>query len=156
MSNSVREFEAKHGIALPQDYVSYLERSAGRVERPLAAGVAALGGVRVSPLWDWHQPFMEPLERNFLSEPFDPRRTATSAPEDRFRGALRVVNLGCEDYVLLVVSGRYAGTLWLDRSSRPEFLPLTLPGLGNLTFGWLVGRAGGLWLRAAICLARDR
>jgi len=53
-----------------------------------------------------------------------------------FQGSMRIVNLGCEEYSLLVVSGPERGNIWIDaRASRQAGIyPMRSSDGGRVSF----------------------
>src|SRR5262245_33453986 len=113
------EFERTMGIQLLDVYKRYI--------REVGAGVFSAS--KVSLLEDWCQPISpERLPPDFLRQPFsfhaswndltlkDPMAGWGAPYYDAmlFRGSMRIVNLGCEGYNLLVVSGDERGNVWCD------------------------------------------
>lgn len=112
-------FERAKGVSLPSAYRSYL----------LKVGA----GAKVSLLEDWCQPYSEAeLPSDFLTQrfphsaPWNDLRLLSPAHGWRsqyfdplfFCGAIRIANLGCEAYRLLVVSGPERGNIWCDDRVR--------------------------------------
>jgi hypothetical protein len=113
------DFEHTMGIRLPTAYRFYL-RLFGWAD-PMRGGLSSLE--------DWCQPCSpEDLPTDFLRQPFpfteawndltqldpDAGWAAPYFDDMYFRGAMRIKNLGCEGYHLLVVSGPERGTVWAD------------------------------------------
>src|SRR4051794_34270204 len=143
-------FEARMGVRLPGAYRFFLSRSGW----PL----------RVSALEDWSQPYLDTeMPRDFLARPFphqdawndlrtqDPAKGWDAPYYDKllFQGAMRIVNLGCEGYNLLVVSGVERGSIWCDH--RADFsrgiYPLSREGKPRVTFEEYVGQSAQSKLR---------
>jgi hypothetical protein len=127
-AEEVAVFERRHGIKLPETYVTSLLAPA--LFSPFDA------------LSEWAQPEGdEKLPPTFLSNPFPhleawndlslfDEALGWNSPyfaEDWWRGAMRVSNLGCEGYTLLVVTGPCRGQLWCDLrvSAMKGIFPLT-------------------------------
>jgi hypothetical protein len=107
-------------------------------------------GKRLSALEEWCQPYSSTeLPGDFLSQPFPFReawndvglkgpvagwRAAYYDPL-LFRGAMRIVNLGCEGYELLVISGAERGNIWSDHraDSSGGIYPLARHGRPRVT-----------------------
>ena len=106
-------------MCLPKLYKQYL----------IDVGAGTFTRSRVTLLEDWAQPYGESeLPSTFLAQAF-PHHHAWN---DRdlleigegwkspyfdpllFRGSMRIVNTGCEEYYLLVVSGEESGNVWVD------------------------------------------
>src|SRR5262245_438587 len=102
----VSEFELKWRITLPDDYRAFL----------LRVGNGHLGNQEIrfgmSPLHRWCEPW-DGSETQLDAETLVKRFDATSEA-DLVPGALRVCNVGCENYLLLVVTGRSRGEIWAD------------------------------------------
>ena len=131
----LEEFETRMNVRLPDAYKRYL----------MDTGAGELTSSRVSLLEDWCQPYDEAaLSPTFLSEEF-PYREAWNdlrlIDEDKgwrspyydpalFRGSMRIVNIGCEGYYLLVVTGEERGNVWVDDRARTAagIYPLQRPG----------------------------
>ena len=110
-------FEVRHGIQLPEEYKDYLLKN--RVS----------GLSRVLDLDNWSTPDDE-IEKpsDFLRRPFphleawnekslysEEKGWESEYYADRFwTGAMRVYNLGCEAYAILVISGTERGNIWID------------------------------------------
>ena len=108
-------FEDLHQIKLPESYVDAL--LSPKLISPFA------------PLNEWCQPSSEEeMSPSFLANPF-PHSNAWNDlslfSEDKswdsqyfnerwWQGSMRVSNLGCEGYTLLVISGPCRGQLWCD------------------------------------------
>lgn len=133
------EFERAMRIVLPDAYRQYL----------CQVGAGLFTPSKVSLLEDWCQPYAaEELPADFLAQEFPHNTTwndmtllreqagGQSPYFDRmlFRGSMRIGNLGCEAYDLLVVSGPERGTIWWDEraSSRAGIHPRTGPHGGRL------------------------
>ncbi|MES2642701.1 MAG: hypothetical protein V4850_24675 [Myxococcota bacterium] len=148
-SPDIRAFEAEQGVVLPSGYARYLTEVGVGPRQPVGGPAWGWRPVRrelpISLLEDWYQPYSEPDE-GMLSRAFDPDQR-----EGRLRaGALRAVNLGCETYGLLVVTGPCRGTLWYDALHLNSAVPL-VTGLGtHLTFDDIAGPLGGAWLHEAV------
>ena len=113
-SQEIETFELRHRVKLPDSFRTFLiERGAGR---------------KISLLEEWCQPdFENELPAEFLSRPF-PHVDAwndRSLLDDRgwfapyfdhllACGAMRITNMGGEQYNLLIVSGAEAGNVWCD------------------------------------------
>ena len=128
-------FEERIGIRLPSSYKAYL----------VQVGAGEFTGSKVSLLEEWCQPYSEEeLPSTFLSTPFafreawndrtliDPALGWRAPYYDKllFRGAMRIVNVGCETYYLLVVSGAEAGNMWCDdrAGTQSGIFPLSVLG----------------------------
>jgi hypothetical protein len=97
------EFERTWGISLPRLYRSFLETVGNGFGGPYYG---------ISPLDEWCAPGNQSdLPGNFLCTPFSPDAPRTSG---LVPGAMRICNVGCEHYYLLVVSGRHTGEVWHD------------------------------------------
>ncbi len=135
------DFERRTGITLPDAYRRHLcEVGAGQLN--------AQDGI--SLLEDWCQPSApEDLSPDFLRQPFpftdawnditlkDPK-AGWNAPyydEAHFRGSMRIKNIGCEGYHLLVVSGDERGNVWADEraSYSKGIYPLRHEGCARMT-----------------------
>jgi hypothetical protein len=96
-------FESRWDISLPVEFKTVLTEVGNGCAGPYYG---------LSPLESWSQPWdISKLDSTMLSRPFDP-----TAPRERglHVGAMRICNAGCEHYLLLVVTGRYAGEIWHD------------------------------------------
>jgi hypothetical protein len=117
-------FEEKHKIILPNPYKYYLLNN-------------ELNDCNLSHLDDWCQPQSEEeMPINFLSMPFMhnkawnnlsltsigpiKRHNSEYRNEIYFCGSLRFYNIGCELYLLLVVSGEERGSVWADLRADAE------------------------------------
>ena len=104
---AVRAFEKRHQITLPESYIVAVTQhgwtGSWSSEFPLS-----------SPA-EWCQP--EDTEDQpadsipDLSTSFDPSYQGPGP----IPGAMRIVNMGCDYYYLLVVSGPHSGEIWADR-----------------------------------------
>jgi hypothetical protein len=118
-AEEVAAFEHTMRIELPAAYRAYL----------LDVGAGFMCGSRVALLEEWCEPhFPEELPADFLAQPFphsqawndlaihDAARGWNSPYFDAWlcRGAMRVQSLGCDEYLLLVVSGPERGNMWHD------------------------------------------
>jgi hypothetical protein len=96
-------FESRWEISLPVEFKTVLTEVGNGCGGPYYG---------LSPLESWSQPWdISELDSAILSRPFDP-----TGPRDRglHAGAMRICNVGCEHYLLLVVTGRHAGEIWHD------------------------------------------
>lgn len=112
---AINTFEERHLIKLPEEYVGAL--LSPHLISPF------------DPLVEWCQPSgEEEMSPGFLASPFphsDAWNDLALFDEDKgwqspyfedhwWQGAMRVTNLGCEGYTLLVISGHCRGQLWCD------------------------------------------
>jgi hypothetical protein len=128
--HELADFEAAMGIVLPDAYRRYM-RDHG----------AAL---KLSALEEWCQPNSPAdLPPDFLAQPFphgspwndralfkkEEGWQSAYFDEMLFRGSMRIANLGCEAYDLLVVSGTERGNIWCDEraSAGTGIYPRTGP-----------------------------
>jgi hypothetical protein len=125
--DEVIAFEHAHGVVLPESYrKAVLDLGYGLDSRNL------------SSLEDWCQPRLpEEMPDGFLRTPF-PHHSAWNDRSqfsggwdcpyfnvEHWAGAMRIVNLGCERYYALVVTGPERGTVWLDgRADGIGIVPL--------------------------------
>jgi len=110
---TIAAFEDRWRIRLPEDYCALLSEVGNGCGGPFYG---------LSRLEEWHQPDEEPAPGSEqLRKPFDPH--ATTRP---IAGAIRICNVGCERYVLLVITGPHVGELWIDA---------TIDGLGLRPIG---------------------
>jgi hypothetical protein len=133
-SGELAEFERTMRVELPEAYKRYL--------RDVGAGDGL--GRGVSLLEDWCQPYStDELQPGFLAEGFphteawndlallDAKAGWRSKYFDAslFRGAIRICNLGCEAYHLLVISGTERANIWTDErvSAKKGIYPLSSP-----------------------------
>jgi len=108
------------GVRLPIEYKNYL----------INVGAGEYTGSHVSLLEEWCQPRSEEeMPAGFLAQPFPHReRWIDLSLADKgkgwesdyygellYRGSMRIVNVGCESYYLLVVCGDEYGTVWADK-----------------------------------------
>jgi hypothetical protein len=139
-SDELATFERSMEITLPDSYKHYVTE----------VGAGEFVGIKVSLMEEWCQPYdTDELPRDFLARPF-PHTSAWNKTElldpalgwrapyfDRllFCGSMRIRNLGCESYDLLVVSGTERGTVWRDAraGSQEGIFPLTTRGASRLT-----------------------
>jgi len=150
-------FEREMKVSLPEDYKRYLvEVGAGEFTRS-----------KLSLLEDWCQPDSpQELPADFLSQPFPfegtwndlslvDREMGWKAPYFDplwYRGSMRIQNLGCESYRLLVVSGKERGNLWCDdrASSAKGIYPFTWGRRQRVTIGEFLQGRPRAWLRDLI------
>src|SRR3954465_3792057 len=135
-------FEHEMRVSLPEDYKKYL----------MEVGGGESLGSKLSLLEDWCQPNSpEELPADFLSQPFPFEEAWNDLrlldPETRwkapyfdplwYRGSMRIQNLGCESYRLLVVSGKERGNLWCDErvTATKGIYPLTWGRRQRATIG---------------------
>ncbi|MCZ7644132.1 MAG: SMI1/KNR4 family protein [Planctomycetota bacterium] len=135
----IEEFEARLRISLPIDYKEYLLSHKTGSDWP------------VSILSDWCQPEDEDrLPVNFLEVPFpytnrwnelDLFDGSKGWACDYFSmrhvtGSIRISNLGCERYALLIITGQERGKIWHDDRvfSRKGIYPLVSPGGRHIDF----------------------
>ena len=112
-------FERAMRIELPAAYKAYL----------IDVGAGFMCGSRVALLAEWCEPYdSERLPGDFLAQPFpyaeawndvtvhDASKGWGSPYFDPWlcRGAMRAQSLGCDEYLLLVVSGPERGNMWHD------------------------------------------
>lgn len=147
-------FEQLHGIVLPDSYRTYLLSVGAGTTRSRDGRPSTLD---VSLLEDWCQPYLEPEpEARFLATAFDPDRprgtesSEVSPSMEGWQGAMRVVNLGGESYVLLVVTGPLKGTLWTSSLQQRQPTPLALESQMPLRFEDVAGPFGRARLDAAV------
>lgn len=102
-------FELGHGVRLPAAYRRQLTE----------VGISSIS--RLLPLEEWCTPHAENeipesyLQQDFPhTEPFDDRAAADFFSGLQTRGSMRIQNLGCDAYLLLVVSGPQRGGIWCD------------------------------------------
>jgi SMI1 / KNR4 family (SUKH-1) len=123
----IAEFEAKHGIRLPEDYRTFLNQMFD----------GGIGPKQIMPLEWWdsrhNTVYIEGLG-NKLSEPFlltDSWKKNYDKKEDNnytsvLNGTIRICHIGCGNFIFLVVNGAEYGNLWIDdRASTGEIIPLT-------------------------------
>lgn len=115
-------FETRHGVTLPEEYREYMLTH--------RTGFMRFGYYGVDVLENWCQPEDEAeMPADFLKTAFphskvwndktlfqDTKGFNSEYFSVRFAtGSMRIVNLGCESYALLVVSGPERGNVWVDR-----------------------------------------
>ena len=155
--DELRGFEARMGVALPQAYRRYLtERGAGEDLRS-----------KVSLLEDWCQPESEDeMPSGFLSRPFpwtdrwndltlvDPAEgwKARYYSAEWWQGSMRIQNLGCEAYRLLVITGQERGNIWCDErvSSGGGIFPLAWGKSPRVTIDELLRSRAWRWLTSLV------
>lgn len=136
-SEELAAFEREHGITLPEAYREYLMKVGGG------------GTAKVSLLEDWCQPESAgSMPEGFLRTPF-PHAGAWDDPtrEGYFDvrhavGSMRIVDVGCEEYLLLVLSGPERGNVWVDArasASKGIYPHVTRFLRRRVTIGDLVG-----------------
>jgi hypothetical protein len=133
-------FETAMGVSLPPAYRRYLA----------VVGAGLQTGSMVCLLEDWCQPYFEgEMPKDFLLQPFphghawndrtlcDNAQGWQSAYFEKkwFCGSMRIGNLGCEGYDLLVVSGPERGNVWADErvSAGTGIFPRTGASGGRLS-----------------------
>jgi hypothetical protein len=160
----VREFEARHQIALPLEYRGFLVHVGNGGAGP-AYGLFKLGemddGFEYAPwaegdgfVGELSQPFPHTGPWNDLSEPpdYDESRGNDSKSEKEYdrqyeawervfwnpanvNGAFPICHLGCAFRQWLVVTGREAGNVWDDlRADQGGLKPVQQPGRKRVTF----------------------
>lgn len=115
--SELTEFEAHWRSTLPATYRTYLTMVGGGL------------GLRVDLLENWCEPYsVEDLSPEYLREPFPHRQawndTSLIKHALGFRspyfdpkltqGSMRITNMGCECYRLLVITGPERGSVWVD------------------------------------------
>jgi hypothetical protein len=136
-SDELDEFERLHGIKLPSDYRAFAKKH----------GEGGTGWETLS-LEEWCTPCdPETMPPGFLSNPFPhSHRWCECTAEElkkgyryfdkvHWTGSMRVANLGCENYCILIVSGAEYGSIWVDeRMSGRGIYPLSVLGKPRVTF----------------------
>ena len=115
-SSTIHDFEKRHHVVLPESYKAYLLKHPCTEEG-------------INSLEEWCQPGDENKRpAGYLAKPFPHSSTWNdhSLYDHKLGynseyynisfscGSMRVCNLGCERYMLLIVSGGEAGTVWID------------------------------------------
>lgn len=113
------DFEERMGIILPEAYRDYL----------LRVGAGLYTRSKVCCLEEWCQPNVPSdlpddfLRRNFPhttkwdEKTIHDHELGWKSPyfdEKYWTGSMRIVNTGCEGYLLLVVTGPERGTIWIE------------------------------------------
>lgn len=124
------KFEKKWSIVLPEQYRCFLKNVGnGTKENFMDYGI--------SSLQEWCQPYEEAdLPENILREEF----RADNVDNDKLStGSIRICNAGCENYIILVVSGNCSGEIWTDyRIDGEGIKPINTKGGTPMTFAnWL-------------------
>ncbi|MCR6489728.1 SMI1/KNR4 family protein [Amycolatopsis sp. OK19-0408] len=114
------EFEARHGVTLPEDYRDFLLTVGGHGAGPYY-GLYSLGAPECPDEDEWRA--------GFLSTPFphtsgwnraEHHPVDNEIPDDRYfdqrwiTGSLNVAHFGCGAYFRLVVAGPERGRVWFD------------------------------------------
>jgi hypothetical protein len=135
-AQSLSDFEERWRVSLPGSYRACLQGVGNGFGGPFYG---------IAPLEEWCAPEEErDLPADFLLTPFAPdaARVLQLLP-----GALRVCNVGCEHYYLLVVSGPHRGELWHDGGAHDvELRKLEVKGEGDPFAAWLEAWLG--WISA--------
>ena len=117
--NTVRAFEARHGISLPEAYRSFLLNIGNGGAGPPEYGLAPLGDaandMRDEEARIWTalphvaEPF--PFTKTWVWEDGDESEEGTR--EDVTRGSIYVGNDGCGMYWFVIVTGPERGNVWM-------------------------------------------
>jgi hypothetical protein len=122
------EFEDNWGISLPRTYRTFLESLGNGFAGPYYG---------ITPIEEWGAPENpSDLPQDFLRTTFSPEapRILGLVP-----GAMRICNMGCDHYYLLVVSGPHTGEVWHDGGTDSvSLLKFERAQTGDASFaGWL-------------------
>ncbi|WP_351234279.1 SMI1/KNR4 family protein [Streptomyces sp. NPDC002133] len=133
-------FEESHGIALPQEYRSFVAQVGNGPAGP-GHGLMPLTTARSEAAEEWAADGEWEDDRlpGRLREPFplaEPLPGPMRTPTDLTVGTLILAELGCGMYIRLVVSGPRAGEIWQIDPDWGGFVPVS-PGFHAWYTEWL-------------------
>lgn len=118
-------FEAKHGVALPSGYRSFLMEVGNGVEG--LAGLFQLGC--------WHDEALPDSILARVAEEFDgDEAEACYEVEESLPGLLPIADAGCSSCFSLVVNGEAAGQVWYDNRVDGSYLEPVVDDEGPVMF----------------------
>jgi hypothetical protein len=140
----VAAFEARHRIALPEDYRSFLIE----VGDGGAGPYYGLYRLDRTDLPDWAE---DELAEDFLATPFrlhDRWNPYQDLTQDEYfsprwvKGSLALAHFGCGDLVRLVVTGDRRGQVWQDGRGGDYGIWPVAPSFGDWYLDWLKSWSG--------------
>ncbi|MEU6188112.1 SMI1/KNR4 family protein [Nocardia sp. NPDC047038] len=137
----VTAFETRHGVALPEDYRSFIRRSGTEVRARFTVFSASIVPISTVTMRIWcpgFSPGAFPQTRSWNElgngtpeaeeEYFDP---------SHIRGSLNVSHQGCGYMIRLVLNGPQRGTLWEDGRCSDGGVSPFAPGFADWYLRWL-------------------